>query len=297
MNYSEEKNTDYNYQPIDLTIIINKLLSSWKVILVVTFIFSLGGVIVALVSKPIYRADLIMMSAKDNSSSLSGGTMGALSGFLGSSVTGDKDTEKALAILTSRTFTEIYVMENNLQAILFPDAWDKEKKEWKNGQPNWEDTHKIVLKMSFINRDIGSGIISYGVEMGNPQNASIWVNSIIKKLNDYIRFQAIEEAENSIYFLREQLKQETISEAKKPLYKLIEDQTKNIMLANVNKEYAFKIIDPAYPPLNKIKPKRRDIAISGFILGIFFSLLTVLLKELLAKFSIGEEGVKRRSIK
>ncbi|MBC8225587.1 MAG: hypothetical protein H8E74_00415 [Gammaproteobacteria bacterium] len=297
MNYSEEKNTDYNYQPIDLTLIINKLLMSWKVILVITFIFSLGGVIVALISKPIYRADLIMMSAKDNPNSLSGGTIGALSGFLGSSVTGDKDTEKALAILTSRTFTEIYVTENNLQPILFPDAWDTEKKEWKDGQPNWEDTHKIVSKMSFINRDLGSGIISYGVEMGDPQDASIWVNSIIKKLNDYLRFQAIEEAENSIYFLREQLKQESISEAKKPLYKLIEEQTKNIMLANVNQEYAFKIIDQAYPPLNKIKPKRRDIAITGFVMGIFFSFLTILLKEFISLFSIGEKGIERRNTK
>jgi len=63
------------------------------------------------------------------------------------------------------------------------------------------------------------------------------------------------------------------------LFSLIEDQTQKIMLANVRDDYTFKIIDPALPPIGRIKPVRSQIAIMGFIFGFILSLIVALIKE------------------
>ena len=54
------------------------------------------------------------------------------------------------------------------------------------------------------------------------------------------------------------------------IYNLIEEQTKNIMLANVREEYAFKIVDPAIVPEIRVRPARRKIAIMGLLVGLLF---------------------------
>ena len=140
-------------------------------------------------------------------------------------------------------------------------------------------------------------MIHFSIEWSDPILAAAWANNMINDLNNHIRKQAIEEIEKNIFFLQEQSSLTNQVNAQSIIFSLIEEQTKNIMLANVREEYAFKIIDPAYPPLNRFKPKRREIAVSGFFLGIFISFLIILLKEFLANFSIGEEGIERRSIK
>ena len=51
------------------------------------------------------------------------------------------------------------------------------------------------------------------------------------------------------------------------------------MLASVREEYAFQVIDPAVVPEMRIRPKRRSIAVTGFIMGLMGGLVLVFLKE------------------
>ena len=52
---------------------------------------------------------------------------------------------------------------------------------------------------------------------------------------------------------------------------------KKAILANINKEYAFKIIDPAVVPEEPVRPRKLAMAAvgtaAGFMLGIFVVLL------------------------
>ena len=87
----------------------------------------------------------------------------------------------------------------------------------------------------------------------------------------------------SIFFLEQQLQETSKIEAQTVIYNLIEEQTKNIMLANVREEYAFKIIDPAVVPDMKSKPQRRKIVTFGLLLGVVFGSLLVLVKDYYVK--------------
>ena len=51
-------------------------------------------------------------------------------------------------------------------------------------------------------------------------------------------------SKKSTEFLQQQLERTEIADIREVLYRLIEEQTKTIMFAEVRKEYVFKVIDP-----------------------------------------------------
>jgi len=49
--------------------------------------------------------------------------------------------------------------------------------------------------------------------------------------------------------------------------RLLETELQKLMLAKGNREFAFKIVDPAFVPKERLRPKRAMIAIIGTLLG------------------------------
>ncbi|HFE39467.1 MAG TPA: hypothetical protein ENK06_13815 [Gammaproteobacteria bacterium] len=120
-------------------------------------------------------------------------------------------------------------------------------------------------------------------EWSDPVLATQWANKMVERINAHQKAAAIKEAEKSIEYLKNELKQTSVVEMRQAIFRLVEAQTKNIMLANVRDEFAFKIIDPAVVPEEKIKPKKRLMAILGtivgFMLGVFLAFFLAFLKK------------------
>ena len=68
-----------------------------------------------------------------------------------------------------------------------------------------------------------------------------------------------------------------LSSAKQMLYRIVEQQTQSLMLANAREEYAFKVIDPARKPIHPSGPNRRITVVIGFVFGVFSSVFLTLL--------------------
>ena len=85
----------------------------------------------------------------------------------------------------------------------------------------------------------------------------------------------------SINFLTEQLSKTNVSEVKKALSELIQNETEKLMLVEVNKDYVFRVIDPPIIPERKSKPTRSLICIIGFILGVISGSLVSLFRFIL----------------
>jgi len=66
-------------------------------------------------------------------------------------------------------------------------------------------------------------------------------------------------------------------------FRLIEEQTKTVMLAKVSSEYLLKTLDPSIAPEKKAKPKRALIAVLGTLLGGFLGVVIVLVRSSLRK--------------
>ena len=59
---------------------------------------------------------------------------------------------------------------------------------------------------------------------------------------------------------------------------MIESQTKTLMLAEVNPDYAFQVVDPAVIPELKAKPKRSLIVVISVLVGGMVGILFVLIR-------------------
>lgn len=61
-------------------------------------------------------------------------------------------------------------------------------------------------------------------------------------------------------------------------YKLIEEQTKSLMLAEVQEEFVFKTIDPSVVPEVKYGPKRSLLCLLGLLLGSSVGVMVVIIQ-------------------
>lgn len=66
-------------------------------------------------------------------------------------------------------------------------------------------------------------------------------------------------------------------------YKLIEEQTKSLMLAEVQEEFVFKVIDPAVVPELKDGPQRMLICMLSTLVGGILGFLIVLILHIYRK--------------
>lgn len=96
----------------------------------------------------------------------------------------------------------------------------------------------------------------------------------------------VQKEERSTQFLNKQIELTNVADIKAILYKLVEEQAKTIMFAEVRDEYVFKTIDPALAPEEKAKPKRALICVLGTMLGGMLGVMFVLIRHFARKQSV-----------
>jgi len=267
---------------INLTDFLHVFLEYRNIIIGITLIFSVTAMIYSLLVTPVYKAQVLVSPA--NSSNTNNqltalteqfGSLARLGGFdLNQSANNEK---VAVEIMKSKIFTNKFLRENNLLPVIFADIWDSEKKQWKESEPTYYEIHQTFDDIRVVTFDNRTGLISVAINWKDPDIAVEISNKIIDSVNEYLRLEAIEEAEKSISFLEEQLKKTNIEDLRQQIYKLVEQQIQNIMLANVRKEFAFKIIDPASKPKYRESPKRKRITFAGSLLGLIIGLFISLI--------------------
>jgi len=263
------------------------LMDYWKVIMqfkwmifLITFLSGAAAVGVALNMTPIYRAEVLLAPAGEdkNAASALSGQFGGLAALAGINIGGGGgEVEQAIATLESRVFTNEFIEKEGLMPILFEELWNDTKKEWvvekEEDKPTAWDAYKTFdQSIRSISSDKKTGMYTLAIEWSDPELAADLANKLVVKINAHQKKAAIIEAQKSIAYLENQLKETSVVEMQQAIYRLIEAQTKNIMLANVRDEFVFKVIDPAVIPEEKIKPKKKLIAILGVIVGFMLSI-------------------------
>ena len=147
------------------------------------------------------------------------------------------------------------------------------------------DVYRLFTKGEVLNVDTNkkTGLITVAVEWKDAALAADWANSLVERLNQYLAQQAVARSENNLKYLNEQLMNTQIEEMRQTLFSLIGNEQKNAMLAKTQKEFAFKVLDPAVEPDKKIKPKRSLIVILTTFVAGFLAILYAFIKEGIAK--------------
>ncbi|CCN37735.1 OtnB protein [Vibrio nigripulchritudo SO65] len=279
----------------------------WKgkwVIILFTLVFTASSVFYALSLPNIYKADALLAPAESsNGGGLSqmAGQLGGLASLAGVNLGSGEvsQTDLAVQVMKSRQFVEAFINKHNLLVPLMavkdwklasnelvideeyynPDTekWLREPYGLRGAKPTAQEAFsKFNKEVLSVSQNKESGLYTISVKHFSPYIAQQWVNWLVEDINQVMRERTIAETYQNLTYLNTQLEKTSIADMQSTFYKLIEEQTKSLMLAEVQEEFVFKIVDPAVVPELKDGPKRALICVLGTILGCMLGVAMVL---------------------
>lgn len=296
--------TEPRYHPEDEIDLRELLVTLWRgkwIIFLLTVVFAMGGTAYALYQPNVYTASALLAPASDETGSRVTGQLAGLASLAGVNLGSGSTNKTAIAkeVLQSRAFLGDFIRRHNLAVpLMATKAWDVNQEKWvidteiydpetdtwvaddegKTLAPTDWDLVKAFRELLSVSENKDNSMITVSLTSLSPLAAKHWIESMIMELNDYMREQDVAEAEASINYLEEKLQETNISGMQQVFYQLIESQTRTIMLANSQKEYVFKTIDPPVVPQEKSGPKRALICavatIMGGMIGVFIVLVS-----------------------
>jgi len=273
---------------INLRNILQVLMHRRWWILAASVVSAAFGVFVALTSIPIYRAEILLAPIKQPSGI---GGMQALSSQLGGLASlvgvslGGSDDATSIATLKSHVVTRQFIADEKLLPVLYADKWDAEHQQWKISDPKriptlWTADEMFSKQVRKIIEDRKTGMVTLSIEWKDPKLAAQWAQDLVVRTNTLLRTQAIDNARKNIAFLQKQVELTDIIEVRQSMNRLLEEQWKQLMLAQGDSEYALKTVDPAVVPEGKINLPKRLVVIAWSLAGFLLSCIAVLAQSL-----------------
>lgn len=271
-------------------------------IVAITAVFAVASVNYALSVPNQYKATALLAPAQSDGGGLSGalGQLGGLASLAGVSIGGGESSESQIAqeIMKSWSFVEGFIADNDLAVEVYAaegwskgsnelqinqDVYDSEGSEWLTendsgvvGPPSSWQLFKAFSGRVAVSEDKKSGLLSVSIEYYSPQIAKQWLDLYITAINKHMQARQVEKVSNNISYLEAQIEKTSIAEMREVFYTIIEEQTKNKMVAEASPDYAFVAVSPSMVPEQKSQPKRALICILGTLLGGMLSVLLVL---------------------
>ncbi len=245
---------------------------------------------VAFLLPPKYRAVTVVISAALERNAIGGsansivGSLGGLASLAGVSIGGgDTATEESLAVLQSRGFTEAFISEKNLVPVFFAQKWDARAGKWKVSEQKIPTLNKAFRffdeEVRKVIEDKKTKLIKVQIDWKDRHEAADWANELVRRLNSEMRRRAIEKADASLVFLEKELAVTTEIGERETLFRLVEAQIRQKMLATVTQEYAFRVVDTATAPDadESVRPKKLFMVAAGLLVGVMVGTLGVLM--------------------
>jgi hypothetical protein len=259
----------------------------------------LGGVVLTAISyclTPKYETSTLVQIDVGTATNLMKNKLGSLTSLAGMNLNaGDTKFMFNMNYITSREAADTFMAKYDLRHQLFYKDYDEdgaydrpEKLEklykkilgddynkksdddiYKNPGPSKEQMYKTFQKVFIIDVDQKDMTATITVKWKDPLVAKTWANDYVKLVNDMLRVRAIKESHLKIKCLRAQIDENPQIEVQQSIYSLIEDELKQIAVAESSEDYAFKVIERAFLPEKKVFPKRIQFLLGGAFLGAF----------------------------
>lgn len=249
-------------------------------IIAATTIFAIGSIAYALLAKEIYRAEVLLAPAAEQATPMIGGELGGLAALAGVSV-GEANDVVPLAVLQSREFAREFIEHFDLLPVFFAKEWDAKENRWREDDPaeapDVRDGVKFFHEKVFeVSEDRTTGLVTLAVEWTDPDVAAEWASILAVRLNDRLREVALQEAQTNVNYLQSEMAKATLVTMQESIGRLLEAELPKLMLAKGKEEFAFKIVDPAVSPKERVRPRRTLTVIIATILGGLLGVFMVL---------------------
>tara|TARA_B100000767_G_C19775337_1_gene542234 strand:- start:469 stop:1413 length:945 start_codon:yes stop_codon:yes gene_type:complete len=284
--------------------VLNLFFLFWKnkvFITLLTLIFAVSSVFLALSLPPIFSSTIVLKSVQDNAPSL-GSSLGVLSGLANvqGSLGLNPDEEAVLAMKHAGSkdfFKVLYQKEDfkkNLMAYklynpsnnenIYDEAiYNQETKQWLV-DPLFLDAHKTFTTqhLSIIQEKVG-GFVNITIEHQSPIIAAEWAELIYREINSYMKKITQEITIQAVNFLKLEMASTSSTELKKILASTLESKIQKLMYADISDDFIFSVVDSAYIPHERVRPSRAFICVMITFLGMFFSCLLVFILNIFNK--------------
>ncbi|MDB2378547.1 Wzz/FepE/Etk N-terminal domain-containing protein [Luminiphilus sp.] len=291
---------------IDLKELFGVLWAGKILIVAITVVFAIGSVLYALSIPNQYKATALLAPAQADGGGLSSalGQLGGLASLAGVSIGEGSSSESQIAqeIMKSWSFVEGFIAENNLEVEVYAaEGWSKSSGELKIDDDVYDiDTQAWLLEddetgevrpptswelferfgeMLSVSQDKKSGLVSVSLEYYSPQIAKDWLDLYIAAINEHMQARQVTKVSSNISYLEAQIAKTSIAEMREVFYTIIEEQTKNKMVAEASPDYAFVAVSPSMVPEEKSKPSRALICVLGTLLGGMLGMVIVLIRH------------------
>ncbi|WP_203300253.1 Wzz/FepE/Etk N-terminal domain-containing protein [Marinobacter sediminum] len=304
MSENVTQQTYYPDDEIDLRELFSTVWRGKWIIILATFIFAAAGVGFALYKPNIYQSSVLIAPAQEEGGGLGGlaSQFGGLASLAGINLGGGSSNKTVIAkeVLQSRAFLTNFFHRHDLEVPLMAlDGWNEKSGEWDYDQDkynpetsewlldsdgesykptDWEMVETFREDHFSVSEAKETGMITVSVKHYSPVLAKQWAEKLVQDLNEHMRKQDVEEAEARIAYLEEKLDETNVAGMQQVFYQLIENETRTVMLANAQKEYVFKTIDPAVIAEEKAEPKRALICVIATLLGGMFGVFIVFIR-------------------
>jgi uncharacterized protein involved in exopolysaccharide biosynthesis len=258
---------------IDLWELWDTVWSGRWLIIAITALFAIGGVTYAMLAKPIFQADVVMVAAEKKSLPSSLGQLGSLASLAGVNISSGGDREP-MAVLQSKGFARDFIAEQNLMPDLL-----KGLESADGGSLDVRDALRVFEHLYSVNDDKKTGLVTLSIRWRDPERAASLANAMVKMLNDRLRSQALADSQRNVDFLQKEMAATSVVSLQQSMGRVLEGEMQKLMLARGNEQFAFKIIDPAVPPKHRFSPKRTFIVLVATLMGGILSLLAVFLRK------------------
>lgn len=295
-----------NYKQINEDISLYGLISlffqHWLVLVICGFSFAFTAMVWAIFQPNVYTAEITIMPVKKDEKSMAGvaSQLGGLASLAGLNLNKDLDENAKLALkmLTSKKFIMEFIEEEQLAVPIMaakswdietdkleidPDVYDVETKTWvreavapRKSEPSLQEIFEVFVELLEVEEEPKSKFIKVSLDFYSPKLATAWLNKLIDKLNRDIRAIDKQLADESINYLTEAYESTALTNMKKAISILVEEQIQAKMLTEIRKDYVFMVVDPAIVPEIKSKPKRAIIVVVGGFIGGIIGLIIIL---------------------
>ena len=270
-----------------------------KITVLVTF-FAIASVVYSLSIPNQYKASTTLAISDTINNKISpgiGGQLGGLASLAGVNVSSGQSTRNeqiALEIMQSWSFIETFISDNDIAPDLFSaSGWNESKNElvydkniynfddgkWQIDPPTSWDLFQAFKGILSISQDSKTGLIYVSIEFYSPRVAKKWLDLYVDSINKHMQERKMLEVTRNITYLEDEILKTSVSEMREVFYSIIQEQTKEKMLAAVSPQYAFIAVNPSMIPQEKSKPRRSFICIVGTLFGAFISILFVLMRR------------------
>ena len=259
---------------IDLWELWNTIWSGRWLVAMIVSVSTMGGIAYAVLAQEWYKAEAVLAPVNQQSSAVGAlAGLGGLASLAGISLPSTGDPQP-IAVLKSRDFAKDFIVDFKLMPDLLVD-------ERTGSKPlDIRDAVRVFdERVRDVTENTKTRIVTLSIRWKDADTAALWANTLVKRLNDRLREQAVAEAERNVAYLRKEMAATTVVSLQSSIGSMLESQMQKLMLARGSEEYALKVIDQAVAPKKLDAPKRVLVILVSFMSATVLSVVVVLMRN------------------